>query len=95
MLRSKSTLNGKIHEKSSFTYLPRYEPATVIPVKREQSLLEWLEANNRIIYREVSLNDTSSSVVEETTDIDSKELSEFIGDEPDFELDGEAIEEEI
>ncbi|MDJ0719402.1 MAG: DUF3134 family protein [Prochloraceae cyanobacterium] len=74
---------------------PRYEPATVIPVKREQSLLEWLEANNRIIYREDSLNDTTSGVVEETRDIDSKELSDFIEDESDFELDDRAIEEEI
>lgn len=30
----------------------RYEPAPVIPLKQEGSLLDWLEANNRIIYRE-------------------------------------------
>ena len=32
---------------------PRYEPAIVIPLKQEASLLDWLKANNRIIPREV------------------------------------------
>ncbi|HHP7230482.1 MAG TPA: DUF3134 domain-containing protein, partial [Xenococcaceae cyanobacterium] len=32
---------------------PRYEPAIVIPLKQEASLLDWLEANNRLIPREV------------------------------------------
>lgn len=32
---------------------PRYEPAIVIPLKREASLLDWLKANNRLIPREV------------------------------------------
>lgn len=31
---------------------PRYEPAAVLTVARDQSLLDWLEANNRLIYRE-------------------------------------------
>ncbi len=31
---------------------PRYEPAIVIPLKQEASLLDWLKANNRIIARE-------------------------------------------
>jgi hypothetical protein len=31
---------------------PRYEPAVVIPLKQEASLLDWLKANNRIIARE-------------------------------------------
>lgn len=30
----------------------RYEPAPVIPLKQDGSLLDWLDANNRIIYRE-------------------------------------------
>jgi hypothetical protein len=33
----------------------RYEPAPVIPLKQEGSLLDWLKANNRIIYREEKL----------------------------------------
>jgi hypothetical protein len=28
---------------------PRYEPATVIPLKQDTSLLDWLEANNRLM----------------------------------------------
>ena len=31
---------------------PRYEPAIVIPIKREASLIDWLKANNRLIPRE-------------------------------------------
>lgn len=30
----------------------RYEPAVVIPIKQEHSLLEWLESHNRLIPRE-------------------------------------------
>lgn len=30
----------------------RYQPAPVIPLTQDESLLDWLEANNRIIYRE-------------------------------------------
>lgn len=32
---------------------PRYEPAIVIPLKQEASLLDWLKASNRLIPREV------------------------------------------
>ncbi|MGH2416431.1 MAG: DUF3134 domain-containing protein [Microcystaceae cyanobacterium] len=31
---------------------PRYEPASVIPLKQESSLIDWLAANNRLIARE-------------------------------------------
>ncbi|MEL6439484.1 MAG: DUF3134 domain-containing protein [Cyanobacteria bacterium J06621_8] len=31
---------------------PRYEPAIVIPLKQEASLLDWLKANKRLIPRE-------------------------------------------
>ncbi|MBR8827010.1 MAG: DUF3134 domain-containing protein [Gomphosphaeria aponina SAG 52.96 = DSM 107014] len=31
---------------------PRYEPATVIPLKQESSLIDWLIATNRLIPRE-------------------------------------------
>jgi hypothetical protein len=33
---------------------PRYEPAIVIPLKQEASLIDWLKANNRLIAREAS-----------------------------------------
>jgi hypothetical protein len=31
---------------------PRYEPAAVIPLKQNSSLLNWLVANDRLIMRE-------------------------------------------
>lgn len=39
---------------------PRYEPAVVIPIKQEHSLLEWLESNNRMIPRESLETDSDS-----------------------------------
>ncbi len=32
---------------------PRYEPAAVIPLNPEPSLMDWLKMNNRLIPREV------------------------------------------
>ncbi|MDJ0718006.1 MAG: DUF3134 domain-containing protein [Prochloraceae cyanobacterium] len=64
---------------------PRYEPATVIPLKQEDSLIEWLEANNRLISREVVVEN-------EQEESDTEELSNFIEEEPDYEED-DSIEE--
>ena len=40
------------HKKPALVQEPRYEPAIVIPLKQEASLLDWLKANNRLIPRE-------------------------------------------
>ncbi|MEA5508592.1 DUF3134 domain-containing protein [Crocosphaera sp. UHCC 0190] len=45
---------------------PRYEPAAVIPVKQDSSILNWLEATNRLIPRE---QEESTSSVEEDAEI--------------------------
>jgi hypothetical protein len=39
---------------------PRYEPAAVIPPKKDASILDWLEARNRLIYRETEERDETS-----------------------------------
>lgn len=44
----------------------RYEPAAVLPVTREESLIDWLENNNRLIYREI---EESTSGNDEEVDI--------------------------
>ena len=31
---------------------PRYEPAAVIPINKNASLIDWLKSNNRLIARE-------------------------------------------
>ncbi|MBD2654043.1 MULTISPECIES: DUF3134 domain-containing protein [Synechocystis] len=46
----------------------RYEPAAVLPVTREQSLIDWLESNNRLIYREIE-EGTTSNMSDEDVDI--------------------------
>lgn len=40
------------HKNPALVQEPRYEPAIVIPLKQEASLLDWLKASNRLITRE-------------------------------------------
>jgi hypothetical protein len=56
---------------------PRYEPAIVIPLKQEASLLDWLKANNRLIPRESLDGDTYSG--------EDPEIDELMGGEDDYE----------
>jgi hypothetical protein len=42
------------HKNPALVQEPRYEPAIVIPLKQEASLIDWLKANNRLIARESS-----------------------------------------
>lgn len=59
---------------------PRYEPAAVIPLKQEYSLLDWLEANGRLIPREVA--DVYQMIDED------EEITELMGvDDGEFEED--------
>lgn len=58
----------------------RYEPATVIPLKQESSLIDWLKANNRLIPREVKEK-------ESVRDSEDPEIDELMGNEDDFEED--------
>jgi hypothetical protein len=63
----------------------RYEPAPVIPLKQDGSLLDWLEENGRIIYREEKVIEKVPLEEEEISD-----LSELIEDQEDeFEDDVE------
>lgn len=58
---------------------PRYEPAIVIPLKQEASLIDWLKANNRLIARE--------SLEKDNYNGDDPEIDELMGGEEDFEED--------
>ena len=49
---------------------PRYEPAVVIAIKQEHSLLEWLESNNRLIPREA----LEAEVDSENEDVEVQDL---------------------
>ena len=60
----------------------RYEPAPVIPLKQDGSLLDWLEDNERIIFREDTKVVAKVSLEEE----EISDLSDLIEDqEDDFE----------
>ena len=65
----------------------RYQPAPVIPLTQDESLLDWLEANNRIIYREEK-NDNLRLEVELP---EEEEISDLIEGEDDhgFNTDGD------
>lgn len=56
---------------------PRYEPAIVIPLKQEASLLDWLESNNRLLPREPQ---------EEKEKVEAQDdMEELLDGEDDFE----------
>ncbi len=59
---------------------PRYEPAIVIPLKQEASLLDWLQANDRLLPREP----------QEKEKIDAgDDMDELLDGEEEFEDDDE------
>jgi hypothetical protein len=58
---------------------PRYEPAVVIPLKQEASLIDWLKANNRLIPRESQEKENYSG--------EDPEIDELMGGEDDFDED--------
>jgi Protein of unknown function (DUF3134) len=51
---------------------PRNQRASVIPLKQESSLLDWLHSNGRLIARDVHEPDFSE---------EEEEISEFLGGE--------------
>lgn len=66
------------HKNPALIQEPRYEPAIVIPLKRESSLIDWLKANNRLIPRE-----SVETVEKVKTDDDLDVLMD--GDDDDFD----------
>ncbi len=71
----------------------RYQPAPVIPLTQDESLLDWLDANNRIKYREEKEEKTMIGVGlsedEEITD-----LIESEDEDDEFESDVDDIDDE-
>ena len=58
---------------------PRYEPAPVIAVLRDMSLLDWLELENRLIYR----NDQKEMEAESTNQDSDIEMETIIEESDD------------
>ncbi len=54
---------------------PRYEPASVIPLKQDSSLLDWLEANNRLMPRE-GMESENEKYLEE-----DEEIAQLMGED--------------
>jgi hypothetical protein len=67
---------------------PRYEPASVIPLKQEISLLDWLKANNRLIARETHEPEASGG------ELDAEEFDGLIDGEDDDDFDDDFDDDE-
>ncbi|MDJ0583051.1 DUF3134 domain-containing protein [Crocosphaera sp.] len=65
----------------------RYEPAAVIPVKQDSSIINWLEATNRLIYREQE--ETKGQVEEDAEISDLIDVDDNYDDEEDIDLESE------
>ncbi|MDJ0734524.1 MAG: DUF3134 domain-containing protein [Nostocaceae cyanobacterium] len=78
-------LNSPLHEQ------PRNQRASVIPLKQELSLLDWLQSTNRLIPREIHEQDFS----EEDEEIESlMGGDDGIGyDDDDFDNDAESSDD--
>jgi hypothetical protein len=71
---------------------PRYEPASVIPLKQDLSLIDWLKANNRLIAREqADTNDYEEG--EDITEFIDVDDSDYDDDDVDDSDDLEDVEE--
>ena len=62
---------------------PRYEPAVVIPLKQEASLLDWLKANNRIIARETIEEIDTIKAEDDLEALMDSEDDDFVDDDDD------------
>ena len=69
---------------------PRYEPAVVIPLKQEISLLDWLKANNRLIPREAVVEQEVSG------ELDPEELDGFgLDGDDDDDFDDDDFDDDV
>jgi len=53
----------------------RYEPASVIPLKQDSSLLDWLEQNNRLMPREDAESENEKYLEED------EEIAQLMGED--------------
>ncbi|PSP18936.1 MAG: hypothetical protein BRC58_02245 [Cyanobacteria bacterium QS_8_64_29] len=56
---------------------PRHEPAGAIPLQQEASLLDWLEANGRLLAREVEEENKQREEDEEIVELMEGEERDF------------------
>ncbi|MBZ8182304.1 MAG: DUF3134 domain-containing protein [Oscillatoria sp. PMC 1051.18] len=67
---------------------PRYEPASVIPLKQETSLLDWLESEGRLIARQDQEETDNNEDEEEIAELmDVEDSDDYDIDEDDEDLD--------
>lgn len=69
----------------SLTQETRYEPAKVIPLKQEFSLLDWLEANGRLIARDDGTEKALPDSDEEISDLMDNDDADYDDDDDDDE----------
>jgi hypothetical protein len=62
---------------------PRNQPAAVIPLQRDASMLDWLEGTGRLLARDVQEPDYSVATDEEINDMLAGDDSSFDTDDDD------------
>ena len=60
---------------------PRYEPASVIPLKQDNSILEWLKASGRLMARDEK---EDPELITAEDDLDGIIIGDGFDDEEDF-----------
>jgi hypothetical protein len=60
----------------------RYEPAAVIPLKQEDSIIEWLKASGRLIAREIQEKDIVLDEDEEISELMDVDDGDYDDEEP-------------
>jgi hypothetical protein len=72
---------------------PRYEPASVIPLKKDSSLIDWLEATGRLIKRD-NVEEREEAAVEDELEIaDLIDVDDSLYDDDDDNLELEIDED--
>jgi hypothetical protein len=71
----------------------RYEPAAVIPLKQESSLIDWLKARNRLIAREAQ---ELEGLIEDDGELDDVIGSDdYYDDDTDYDDDDLEVDVEV
>ena len=60
---------------------PRYEPASVIPLKNKYSLLDWLSSQNRLISRETQEEAAADDGKDDMSELMDAEDSDYEEDD--------------
>ena len=83
MVLAKRTITIIMEKNPALFQEPRYEPAIVIPLKQDSSLIDWLKANDRLIPREPAEQENQDAAHDDVSEL----LSDDYEEDDDFDDD--------